>query len=174
MGDFLKKIKDDMYAKYWQLFFVNFLFDKKIKCLTILMVQVFIFFGLIINLRMSDCFETCGSAEIRTIFMNDEEGKLIKSDSLFENLYDFWSCFHMSYKTLFIWYHPKMAQLEKAIRRKWVTTKDLPLVNIVLKKFKEKDNYFNPMRYLEGDEEKYFKISQQWKIFFFCYRLNFF
>ena len=52
----------------------------------------------------------------------------------------------MSYKTLFIWYHSKMAQLEKAIRRKWVTTKDLPLVNIVLKKFKEKDNYFNPMR----------------------------
>ena len=106
--------------------------------------------------------------------MNDKEGKLIKSDSPFENLCNFWSCFHMSYKTLFIWYHPKMAQLEKAIRRKWVTTKDLPLVNIVLKKFKEKDNYFNPMRYLEGDEEKYFKISQQWKIFFFCYRLNFF
>ena len=44
--------------------------------------------------------------------------------------------------------------------------KDLPLVNIVLKKFKEKDNYFNPMRYLGGDEEKYFKIVQQWKIDF--------
>ena len=87
MGDFLKKIKDDMYAKYWQLFFVNSLFAKKIKCLTILMVQVFFFFFcLIINLRMSDCFETYGSAEIRTIFMNDQEGKLIKSDSLFENL----------------------------------------------------------------------------------------
>ena len=55
---------------------------------------------------MSDCFETYGSAEIRTIFMNDEEGKLNKSDSLFENLYNFCSCFHMSYKTLFIWYHP--------------------------------------------------------------------
>ena len=70
----------------------------------------------------------------------------------------------MSYKTLFIWYHPKMAQLEKAIRQKWVTTKDL--VNIVLNKFKEKDNYFNPMRYLGGDEEKYFEILQQWKIDF--------
>ena len=44
------------------------------------------FFSLIISLRMSDRFETYGSAEIRTIFMNDEEGKLIKSDSLFENL----------------------------------------------------------------------------------------
>ena len=124
----------------------------------------FYFFSRIISLRMSDRFETYGSAEIRTIFMNDEEGKLIKSDSLFENLYDFWSCFHMSYKTLFIWYHPKMAQLEKAIRQKWVTTKDL--VNIVLNKFKEKDNYFNPMRYLGGDEEKYFEILQQWKIGF--------
>ena len=31
---------------------------------------------------MSDRFETYGSAEIRTIFMNDEEGKLIKSDIL--------------------------------------------------------------------------------------------
>ena len=70
----------------------------------------------------------------------------------------------MSYKTLFIWYHPKIAQLEKTIRRKWVTTKDLPLVNIVLKKFKEKDNYFNLMRYLGGDEEKYFETLRQWKI----------
>ena len=72
----------------------------------------------------------------------------------------------MSYKNLFIWYDSKMAQLEKAIRQKWVTTKDLPLVNIALKKFKEKGNYFNPMRYLGGDEEKYFEILQQWKIDF--------
>ena len=115
---------------------------------------------------MSDRFETYGPAEIRTSFMNHEDGKLIKNDSLSENLYDFWSCFDMSYKTFFIWYHPKMAQLEMAIRRKWVTTKVLPLVNIVLNKFKEKDNYFNPMRYLGGDEEKYFEILQQWKIVF--------
>ena len=128
------------------------------------MVHFFMFFSPIISLRMSDCFEIYGSAEIRTVFMNDEEGKMIKSDNLFESLCDFWSCFHMSYKTLFIWYHPKMAQLEKAIRRKWVTTKDLPLVNIVLKKFKEKDNYF--MRYLGGDEEKYFENLQQWNIDF--------
>ena len=110
------------------------------------MVQFFIFFSLIFSLRMSDHFETYGSAEIRTTFMNDEEAKLIRSDSPFENLCDFWKFFHMSYKTLFIWHHPKMAQLEKAIRGKWVATKDVPLVNIVLKKFKEKDNYFNPMR----------------------------
>ena len=57
-------------------FFVDFLFDKKIKCLTILMVQFFFFFflSLIIGLRMSDRFETYSSAEIKTIFMNDKEG----------------------------------------------------------------------------------------------------
>ena len=55
---------------------------------------------------MSDCFETYSSEEIRTILMNDEEGKLNKGDSLFEYLYNFCSCFHMSYKILFIWYHP--------------------------------------------------------------------
>ena len=98
------------------------------------MVQFFYFFQSNNQFENSDCFETYGSAEIRTIFLNDEEGKLIKSDSLFENVYDFWSCFHMSYKTLFIWYHPKMAQLEKLIWRKWVTTKNLQLVNIVFKK----------------------------------------
>ena len=68
--------------------------------------SIFYFFSLIISLRMSDCFETYGSAEIRTIFMSDKEGKLNKNDSLFENLYNFCSCFHMSYKTLFIWYQP--------------------------------------------------------------------
>ena len=60
--------------------------------------SIFYFFSLIISLRMSDCFETYGSAEIRTIFMSDKEGKLNKNDSLFENLYNFCSCFHMSYK----------------------------------------------------------------------------
>ena len=83
------------------IFFVNFLFDKK-NCLRILMVQFFIFFSLIIGLRMSYRFETYGSAEIRTIFMNDEEGKLSKSDSLFENLYDFWSCFHVLQNSIYL------------------------------------------------------------------------
>ena len=31
---------------------------------------------------MSDRFETYGSAELRISFINDEEGKLIKTDSL--------------------------------------------------------------------------------------------
>ena len=79
--------------------------------------SIFYFFSLIISLRMSDCFETYSSAEIRTISMNDEEGRLNKSDSLFENLYNFCSCFHMSYKTLFIWYHPGITIYSKLFPR---------------------------------------------------------
>ena len=112
---------------------------------------------------MSDRFETYGSVELRISFINDEEGKLLKTDSLFENLYDFWTCFHARYKSIFICYHPKMAMLEKTIKKKWEKTKDLPLVNVILKKIKEKDKYFNPIKYLEGDEEKYFELLQHWK-----------
>ena len=72
---------------------------------------------------MSDRVETYGSAG----FMN------------------FWTCFHASYKSIFYWYYPKMHQLEMAIRRKWKLTKDLPLRNVILKKYKEKGEFFNPM-----------------------------
>ena len=98
--------------------------------------------------------------------MNDEEGKLIKSDTLFLNLYHFWTCFHASYKILFIWYHCKMHLLEMALKKKWEATKDLPLVNIILKKIKEKDKYFNPKKYFREDEGKYFELLQDWKINF--------
>lgn len=51
------------------------------------------------------------------------------------------------------------------IRRKWKETKDLPLVNIIFKKYKEKDDFFNPKKFLEKfDQEKYFKLLQAWKI----------
>ena len=97
---------------------------------------------------MTDRFETYGSDELRILFLNDEEGKLIKTDSLFKTLYNFWTCFHAKYKSIFIWYHPKMTMLEKTIRKKWEKTKDLPLVNIIFKKIKEKDEYFNLIKYL--------------------------
>ena len=67
---------------------------------------------------MSDRFETYGSAELRISFMDDEEGKLIKTDSLFENLYDFWTCSHAKYKRIFVWYHLTMPLLEMTIRKK--------------------------------------------------------
>ena len=41
-----------------------------------------------------------------------------------------------------------MHLLEMALRKKLEATKDLPLVKVILKKFKEKDEYFNPKKYL--------------------------
>lgn len=76
---------------------------------------------------MSDRVETYSSAGLRVLFMN------------------FWACFHASYKSIFYWYHPKMHQLEMATRRKWESTKDLPLRKVISKKYKEKDEFFNPM-----------------------------
>ena len=86
--------------------------------------------------------------------MNDEGGKLIKSDSLCKSLYDYWTCYQASNSPLilFTWYHPKMAKVEKYIRKKWESTKDLPFVNKIFKKIKEKAEYFNPKRYLWGDK----------------------
>ena len=56
-----------------------------------------------------------------------------------------------------------MAMLEKTIRKKWEKTKDLHLVDVILNKIKEKDEYFNPIKNLEEDEEKYFEVLQHWK-----------
>ena len=49
------------------------------------------------------------------------------------------------------------------IRKKW--SKDLPKLNIVLKKYKKEDNFFDPRRFLEEfNSEKYFKLLMGWKI----------
>ena len=108
---------------------------------------------------MAKRFETYSRADIRTIFLNDERGKLMKSDTLYENLYDYLTCFHATNSIiLFTWYYPKMAKLEMNIRRKWASTKDLSFVNIVFEKIREKDEYLNRKKYLGDDEEKYFEI----------------
>ena len=39
--------------------------------------------------------------------MDDEKGKEIKKDTLFENLYDFWTAFHDPNKSIFKWYGQK-------------------------------------------------------------------
>ena len=63
---------------------------------------------------------------------------------------------------IFYWYGHKIWKLEMSIRRKW--SKDLPLVNIIIKKFKEKDEIFNPEKFLEEfDQEKYFELLKAWK-----------
>ena len=113
---------------------------------------------------MSDHLETYVSAKLRVLFMDDEKGREIKKDTLFEDLYDFWTAFHDPNKILFYWYRQKIWMLEMSIRRKW-NSKVLPLVNIILKKYKEKDQSFSPEKYLEEvDQEKYFELLKTWKI----------
>ena len=107
---------------------------------------------------MTDCFETYGSANLRVVFMDDERGKRIKKDTLFENLYDFWTSYHDPNKKLFWWYLQKIWKLEMSIRKKW-NSAVLPLANIILKKYREKDKFFNPEKFLEKlDNEKYFEL----------------
>ena len=96
---------------------------------------------------MAGCFETYSSVDVRTSFLNNERGKLIKVTVSIINLHDYWTCFYASNSiVLFTWYHPKMAVLEKSIRKKWEAMKDFPFVNIAFKKIgeKEKDKCFNP------------------------------
>ena len=50
---------------------------------------------------MSDHLETYSSAKLTVLFMDDENGREIKKDTLFKNLYDFWTAFHDPNKNLF-------------------------------------------------------------------------
>ena len=55
-----------------------------------------------------------------------------------------------------------MVTLEINLRRKW--TKDLPNLNIVLEKYTEGDEFFNPIQFLEKfDNEKHLELLVDWK-----------
>ena len=97
---------------------------------------------------MAQQLETYQSAKLRVVFMNDERRDRIKTDTLFENLYDFWTSYHNSNKSIFKWYRQKNWKLEMSIRKKW-NPNVLLLVNIIFKKYKEKEDLFNPERFLE-------------------------
>ena len=73
--------------------------------------------------------------------MDDERRDRIKTDTLFENLYDFSTSYQDSNKSIFKWYGQKIWKLEMSIRKKW-NQKALPLVNIIFKKYKEKKRFF--------------------------------
>lgn len=51
---------------------------------------------------MADQLETYGAAGLRSIFMNDEKGKLIATDTLFENVYDFYTSYHDAAKSILL------------------------------------------------------------------------
>ena len=113
---------------------------------------------------MADHLETYGSAKLRVLFVDDEKRKRIKKDNLFEKIYDFWTSFHDPNKSIFYWYGQKIWTLETSIRRKW-NSQVLPLVNIISKQYKEKDELFNPEKYLEEtDQEKYLELLKAWKV----------
>ena len=66
-------------------------------------------------------------------------------------------------KSIFYWHGQKIWMLEMSIKRKW-DPKVLPLANIIFKKYKEKDEFFNSQKYLEEvDQEKYFELLRTWK-----------
>ena len=60
----------------------------------------------------------------------------------------------------------KDCEMEKVLRKKWGKTKDLPIINVLLRKVREGDNAFNPKDYLGKDEEQNFQNLQNWKIDF--------
>lgn len=109
---------------------------------------------------MSD--ETYGS--FRVEFQYNERGKLIKGDTLFHNICDFWVCIHCEgFMTCNEWHHPKTAKLEKVLRKKWEKAKDLSIISVLLRKIRERDAAFDSTDYLPKDREQYFQILQQWK-----------
>ena len=111
-------------------------------------------------------YETYGS--FRVEFLNDERGKLLKSDSLFLNIYDFWVLSHaQGFMKINRWYHPRKAKLERVLRKKWEreNVKDLPIINVLLRKIIEGELFFDPTNYLD-DKEQYFLNLQSWKLNF--------
>ena len=107
---------------------------------------------------MSD--NTYGSANLRIRCIGNKFGKHILTDTLFINLYDYWTEFCNPQKRYLFWHSHIMWKLEM----KW--SKDLPKVNIIFKKYKEEgEEFFDPTRFLiEFDCEKYFELLKDWKV----------
>ena len=106
---------------------------------------------------------TYGSANLRRRIGN-KFGKHIRTDTLFINLYEYWTEFHNPQKRYLFWLSHVMWKLEMNIRRKW--WKELPKVNIIFKKYKEEgEEFLDPTRFLiEFDCEKYFELLKDWKL----------
>ena len=110
-------------------------------------------------------WDTYGS--FRQDFLTDKKGKLIKTDKVFLNIYDYWGLIHAP-RSIIVerWYHPKVALLKKRhLRKKWKKEsfcKLLPIINIMFKKIEEEELVFNPIPYIE-DEEQYFSNLISWK-----------
>ena len=109
-------------------------------------------------------YETYGF--FRKEFLNDKKGKLIESNELSLNIYDFWVLKHVFFMHSKRWYHPKITKLERILRRKWeragVKVKTLPIINVLILKIIEEDRAFDPTNYL-NKKEQYFVNLESWK-----------
>ena len=94
-------------------------------------------------------YETYGSSNLRVEYKHDERRKKLKVIPCL--------------KTFMIIGVPTMMVLKLTIRKKLKKLEELPLVNIVFKKTKEKNIFLNPEIYLQGDHEKYFELLKEWK-----------
>ena len=65
----------------------------------------------------------------------------MRENSLFLNIYEFW-CLQRSGFMLGIYEH-KVVKLERVIRKKWKRVKDLPVINLLIRKLKEGDEAFD-------------------------------
>ena len=86
----------------------------------------------------------------RVDFLHDKEKKRMKEDSLFLNIYDFWSLHRSSFMRSEFSFEPKLARLELNIIKKWKKTNELSIVNVFIRKVKKGDSIFNPEKYLNG------------------------
>ena len=95
--------------------------------------------------------------------------KLIKSDELFLNIYDFWVLKQAFFMHRRRWYHPKITKLEKISRRKQeragVKVNTLPIINVLILKINEEDRAFDPTNYL-NEKEQYLANLESWKMSF--------
>ena len=65
----------------------------------------------------------------------------MRENSLFLNIYEFW-CLQRSGFMLGTHEH-KVLKLERVIRKKWKRVKDLPVINLLIRKLKEGDEAFD-------------------------------
>ena len=107
---------------------------------------------------------TNGSANLRIKKIGNKFGKHIRTDTLFTNLYNYWTEFCNLQKKILFWHSHIMWKLEMNIRRKW--SPELPKVNIILKKYKEeREEFFDSTRFLkEFDCKKHFQLLKDWNI----------
>ena len=109
-------------------------------------------------------WDTYGS--FRQDFLVDKKGKLIKTDRVFFNIYNYWRLIHAP-RSIRVerWYHPKVTLLKKTFKKEVENEsvcKSLPIINVVFKRIEEEQLCFNPIPYIE-DEGQYFSNLISWK-----------